>query len=173
MSYAFPPAGALGRTPEELLSAAHVFYDAQITPMLNGVCPHCAATVDHTVTGCEDHERDPEGLCPTCDTRFAAWTTHECRRCGYSRTFVPWFKLLTEPAVVAFYHEHGGFDRCIPFIELTDENAPFVRDITQTFLSADPVRVRVEMPLGDARLTVVVDGELDIVDIERSVPGRS
>lgn len=32
MSYNFPPAGLRGRTPEEVLDAAHTFYDCKITP---------------------------------------------------------------------------------------------------------------------------------------------
>lgn len=170
LSYGFPPAGVLGRSPDELLAAAHVLYDAKVTPMMNGVCPECAATVDHSLDACEDHEPDDGGLCDACDGRFAVWTVHTCDHCGYTRQFVPWFKLFSEPVVIAFYHEHSDFDRTIPFSKLTQENAPYVRSITQSVVSTDPMRVRVELPLNGAELAVTMDEALEIVDVERSVP---
>lgn len=171
MHYGFPPSGVSGRSPEELLEAGHVLYDAKVTPMLNGVCPECAAAVDHAFVVCEDHDPGADGLCPACDARFAVWTAAECQRCGYTRQFAPWFQLLSEPAVIAFYHEHSDFDRTIPFSKLTWENAPYIRSITQSVLSTDPLRVRVDMPLEAAELRVTMDEAFEIVELERVEPG--
>lgn len=170
MRYHFPPAGVIGRTPEELLAAAHVLYDAKITPMMNGVCPECAGTIDNSLDFCDDHRPADNGLCDTCDGRFAIWTIHECERCGYTRQFVPWFKLLAEPAVISFYHEHTDFDRTIPFSKLTWRNAPYVRSITQSVVSTDPLRIQVEIPFESAELRATMDESLEVLDIERSVP---
>lgn len=170
MHYVFPPAGVIGRTPAELLSAAHVLYDAKITPMLNGVCPECAGTVDHSLDWCSDHRLVDDDLCASCDGRFAIWTTHECDRCGYARQFVPWFKLLAEPAVIAFYHEESDFDRTIPFNKLTWRNAPYVRSISQSVVSTDPIRIEVRIPLENAGLRATMDEDLALVEIERFEP---
>lgn len=169
MSYGFPPAGVLGRSPDELLEAAHVLYDSKMTAMLKGVCPECAGTVDHTLLPCEDHERATDGLCDACDSRFAVWTTHTCEECGYERVFVPWFKLLTEPAVIAFLYDHSDFDRSIPFSKLTWKNAPYIRSITQSVVSTEPLRIRVSFPIEDAHLAVEIDEKLEILALERSV----
>jgi hypothetical protein len=168
MHYVFPPAGVLGRTPEELLSAAHVLYDAKITPMLNGVCPECAGIIDQSLDYCDEHRQTDGELCETCDGRFAVWTIHECEHCGYTRQFIPWFKLLSEPAVISFYYEQTDFDQSIPFSKLTWENAPYIRSITQSVVSTDPLLIQVEIPVEGAELRATMDENLELVDIERS-----
>jgi hypothetical protein len=167
LRYAFPPAGVVDRTPAELLEAAHVLYDAKITPMLNGVCPECAATVDHSLDVCDEHRLADDGVCETCNGRFRVWTTHECCRCGYTRQFVPWFKLLSEPAVISFYYEQTDIVRPIPFNKLSFRNAPDVRSINQSVVSTDPIRIQVEIPLESAVLRATIDENLELVDIER------
>lgn len=169
MRYAFPPAGVFGRSPEELLEAAHVLYDSKIMPMLNGVCPECAGTVDHTLDYCADHRPDDDGICPACDGRFAVWTIHECDRCAYARQFVPWFKLLSEPPVIAFYHEHTDFDQSVPFSKLTARNAAYIESITQTIVSTDPLRILVEIPFENAELRATMDEDLELLDVEQLV----
>jgi hypothetical protein len=166
--YAFPPAGVVGRTPEELLAAAQALYDAKITPMLNGVCPECAGTVVHSLDICEAHALAENEVCDACGGRFTVWTTHECERCGYARRFVPWFKLLLEPAVISFYYEQSDFDRSIPFNKLVWRNAPYIRSITQSIVSTNPVEICVEIPLGTARLQATMDENLDLVDIQQT-----
>lgn len=167
ISYDFPPAGLVDRSPAEILEAAHVLYDSKITPMMAGVCPECAATVEHSFSLCDSHEIGQDGLCNACDTRFSVWVEFVCDRCEYRRLSQPWFKLLTEPAVIAFYHEHSDFDRTVPFSKLTWENAPYIRSISQTVVSQDPVRIRVDIPLAGAELRVTVDEDLEVRSITR------
>lgn len=166
MSYGFPPAGLLGRSAAEVLEAAHVFYDSKITPMMAGVCPECAGTVDHSFRVCGRHEPGEDGLCAECDTRFSVWVEYTCDFCAYQRSSPPWFKLLTDPAVIAFYHEHSDFDQSVPFSKLTWENAPYVRSITQTVVSREPLRIRVDIPLEAAELRVTVDSDLEVVSLD-------
>ena len=171
MSYGYPPAGLVGRSPGEILESAHVFYDSKITPMMAGVCPECAATVEHSFEICDRHEIDEGGLCAECDTRFSVWVEYACDLCGYRRLSPTWFKTLTEPAVIAFYREHSDFERSVPFSKLTWENAPYVRSISQSVVSEDPLRIRVDMPLETAELSVTVDDDLEIVELEKTEPG--
>lgn len=167
LHYGFPPSGLENRSPDELLEAAHVLYDSKITPMMNGVCPECASTVSHSFDICEEHRAD-DGLCAACGTRFEVWTEYRCEHCDYRRRCPVWFEVLVEPPVVAFCHEQGDLDESIPFSKLTWRNAPYVRDISTTVLDEDPLLFRVDIPIEDARLSVKLDGSLDILSVSRS-----
>lgn len=180
MSYGFPPAGFRGRSPEAVVDAAHVLYDAKITPMMNGVCPECAGSVETSLDICPDHDADGhskgdadghgEGeLCETCETRFEVWTRYTCQNCRYARTAMVWFELLLYPAVVAFYHEHLGLEKPVPFNKLTHENARFFRAIDEEVIARDPPRIRVTVDGGDATLRVTVDERLEIIDIQTTL----
>jgi hypothetical protein len=167
MSYGFPPAGLKGRSPEQALEAAHVFYDSMITPMMDGVCPECAATVSHSFEICDDHALGEDGICVTCGTRFEVWVEYVCDRCQYSRSAPVWFEVLTEPEVIAFYHEQGGLEESVPFSKHTWENAPYVRNIDTTVVDEDPLRFEVSIPLGHVELRVTLDDDLQMVETER------
>jgi len=167
MYYGFPPAGLAGRSREEAVDAAHVLYDSKIAPMMKGVCPECAGQVDLSFDVCADHDPDEAGLCPTCGTRFEAWSVYECRHCKYSRRSAVWFAALNHPAVVAFYHDHG-LEETIPFRKLTDDNAALVRDVEVDVLATDAHRFRVTIPVADERLAVVLDDALDVESVERT-----
>ena len=173
MSYGFPPAGFRGRSPEEILDAAHVLYDAKITPMMNGVCPECAGGVETSLKICPDHDADDNGegsgesgLCETCETRFETWTRYACPNCQYARTAMVWFELLLYPAVVAFYHEHLGLEKPVPFDKLTHENARFFRAIDEEVIAREPPRVRVTVDGGDAVLQVTVNERLEVINMK-------
>ncbi|WP_255150757.1 winged helix-turn-helix domain-containing protein [Halorarius halobius] len=170
MSYGVPPAGLVGRSPSAVLESAHVLYDSKITPMMNGVCPECAATVDHSIRICDSHSVGEDGLCSSCDTRFSVWVDYACELCAYRRSSPPWFSLLTEASVIAFYHEHSDFDRSVPFSKLTRRNAPYVRSISQSVVSREPLRIRIEFPLETAVLRVTIDETLEIRSVERVDP---
>jgi hypothetical protein len=171
MRYAFPPAGVFGRTPEDLLAAAHALSGANATLLINGVCPECAATVDHSLAVCEEHRPAGDGVCDVCGGRFVGWTVHECEHCGYSRQFAPWFRLLSDPAVVTSCHEQTACDRKTPFGTLTEWPSPSIGSITQSVVSTDPVRIRIEIPLESAELRATMDENLELVDVERSRRG--
>lgn len=167
LSYGFPPSGVVGRSPDELFEVAQILYDAKVTPMLQGVCPECAARVNQSLTLCEDHHIADDGICHSCQSRFPGWVACSCDLCGYTRQFAPWFKLLTEPAVIAFYHDHTDFDLRIPFNKFTWENAPYINAISQIVDSTDPFRLRFEISVAEAELIVMMDEALEIVGITR------
>lgn len=167
MEYAFPPAGLEDRPREAVVDAAHVLYDSKIAPMMKGVCPECAGHVDLEFEVCEDHERDESGLCGACGTRFEVWSIYECRHCRYGRKSAMWFAALNHPAVIAFFNDHG-LTETIPFRKLTWDNARFVRNIAETVVETDPYRFRVTIPVGGDQLTVDVDEQLEVLDVEQS-----
>lgn len=165
MSYDFPPAGLDNRTPEEVLRAAHTYYDSRITPMMDGVCPECAGTTTLSIDICEYHEEEEGRICKHCHSTNRIWAEYVCEHCGYTRRCLIWFKLMTHPAVISFYHEHGDIQESIPFRKLTEENPPYIGNITETIVSEDPLRIRVTIPIADQKLYVTVDDALNVVDV--------
>lgn len=166
LRYEVPPAALRGRTPEEVLAAAHVLYDAKLTALLEGVCPECGAVADRSIDVCPDHDASEDDACEACGSRHEVWIDAVCRNCRYARRFVAWFAVATTPAVVSFLHDHGApWDR-VPFAKLTWENAHYVDAITESVASTDPLRVRVTVDL-DATLEVVFDEALAVVDVSR------
>lgn len=167
LRYGFPPSGLAGRSPEAVLEAAHVLYDSKIAPTMAGVCPECAGRVDHSLDVCGDLELAEDGLCYACDTRFSVWTEYACSRCRYRRT-TPWFELLTDPAVIACYNEHTDFGQTVPFSTHTWENVPYIRCISQSVRSGEPLRVTIVVELEPAEREVVLDENLAVVEVDRT-----
>jgi hypothetical protein len=166
LRYEVPPAALRGRTPAEVLSAAHVLYDAKLTAFLEGVCPECGAVADRSMDVCPDHDVSGDGSCAACGSRHEVWVDAVCRNCRYARRFVAWFAVATTPAVVSFFHEHGAPWNRVPFAKLTWENAHYVDAISESLDSTDPLRVRVTIDLEDT-LEVVIDEDLAVVDVSR------
>ncbi|WP_440990499.1 DUF7351 domain-containing protein [Haloarchaeobius baliensis] len=85
---------------------------------------------------------------------------YECGRCGeIVLTTVP-EALVHEPAVVAFYHEHGLDIGATPSWRLPWLTA------TPAVVSEDPMRVSVTVTVGDDALSLVVDEALDVVAVD-------
>ncbi len=166
MSYAFPPAGLADRTAEEVIKAAHTYYDAKIVPMMAGVCPECAGQTAVEIDICDDHRATLDSLCPECDSRYKVWSEYYCTGCDYRRRSALWFKLMNHSTVIAFFHEFGDLDEFIPLRKLTAENARFITDITETVVSDDPLRIRVDIPFEGHTLQVTVDEALNVVGVD-------
>jgi DNA-binding transcriptional ArsR family regulator len=150
--YPFPPGGLVDRTDEEIATA----FDERVRHLhclaADGVCPECAGRM-HTeiVRGgecCLDVSLRAEHVCERCRTEF-------CSPVG--------LVLLDESTVTAFDESHG--------IDLSDRSywtLPWcVDDEYATVRSADPWRVEVRIPLAEERLSVVLDGDLEVRDTDR------
>lgn len=72
---------------------------------------------------------------------------------------------MTHPAVISFYHEHGDIQETIPFRKLSEENAPYIRSISETVVSDDPLRIRVTIPIRDQKRHVTIDETLNVVGV--------
>lgn len=169
LRYELPPASLQNRTPDEVLATAHRLYDSKITAMMEGVCSECGGITRFSFDICPDHELDDDDLCSTCQTRHQVWVEATCRNCRYTRQFVLWFAVVTNPAVVAFYDKHGvPWDR-VPFAKLTWENSPYVADIAEDVLSEDPLRVRVTIQLAGSEIHTTIDDNLNIIDKQTEV----
>ncbi|WP_247730897.1 DUF7351 domain-containing protein [Halovivax limisalsi] len=166
MNYEFPPSGLAGRSPAELVDIAHLHYDSKIIPMLNGICPECAAQVEATFEVCSDHERDA-GLCSTCDRRDEAWAVLSCDHCEYERLSVVWSCAFYHPSVVTFLCDHG-VDDLFSFRELLWEDPRIVGNVRTELLGRDPYRFRVVLAMDDERLAVELTDDLEIDAVDRS-----
>ncbi|AUV82152.1 transcriptional regulator [Salinigranum rubrum] len=148
VSYPFPSGGLDDRTTEEVMDAFHHYVRHHYCLAADGVCPECTGETETAVARAGD------------DTDLDVAVRYTCRRCGYRLRSPVGVALLDDADVLTFHAEHGvdlgterfwTFDWCV-----SDERT--------TVLSADPLRVRVDIPCGDDELRVVVDDELSTVD---------
>jgi hypothetical protein len=152
--YAFPPGGLRDRSTTEIEAA----FDQRVRHLhclaADGVCPECGGRIDTAVV--PDTE-DKLGL----DVRV----DHTCVQCQHTISSPVGLSLLDDSRVVAFYAEHG--------VELNTCKHWTLRwcvtDETTTF-EADPTRVTVTIPLNADALTVTLDGDLQVIDVERCCP---
>lgn len=104
--------------------------------------------LDHQGTTADDVEQVVvEFACQDCGTTF--WTAASAT-------------VLTHPAVVSFYHDHGVNVHDRGYLEL-----PFVDGTNGVVESTDSVRVRVDVTHDDDELHVWIDDTAEVVDEER------
>jgi hypothetical protein len=108
----FPPAGLVGRGPDELARALDRWTRSRSLLAFEGVCPSCAS---ETTAGVE--EADGE-----------TFVDRVCDHCGYVSRAPLWALVAHHPDVSAFFHEHGVEVRTRPFWELAA--LPVERDRT-------------------------------------------
>ena len=150
------PPSAVGEDRESLLSRLDQYNRHLYLAAARGVCPICANELSLEFKPGE--ELYPEGT-----ERHEVFVSRHCENCGRTQHLPVGMALLYEPAVVAFYHDHGRDLTAIPHWELewalTDE--------TLTVRSADPWEFALRIPCGDETLEVVVDDELTVVETTR------
>ena len=150
VNYGFPPGALDDRTPSEFLDAFHHHVRHHYCLAADGVCPECMGRMRTTM--------DTDTSVPDWDVAV----THECDRCGNRITSTVGLNLLDAAEVLTFHSE-----RCL---DLTTEhfwhNDWCVSDERTTVLSADPVRVRLDLPCGDDTLAVTVDETLSLLETE-------
>lgn len=87
---------------------------------------------------------------------------YDCRRCGATATSAMSLAFLDHPAVVSFYHDNG-----------IDVRAQSVWDFTafdtdsERIRTRDPLRASVTYGIDADELTLVVDADLEVVEVER------
>ncbi|WP_313695841.1 DUF7351 domain-containing protein [Halorarum halobium] len=107
----------------------------------HGICSECQGYVDGTV---EPHPRHVDryhyhGRCERCEFRHGQWIG------GY---------LISHPDVVSFYRDHDVDVRSVPHWTLE-----FCDPGSETVVSTDPLRLRVEITHEDTTFDVTVDGD--------------
>jgi len=162
----FPPSGLRDRTPSEISDADWIWSAHRRASVMDGVCPECAGNMPITsITICDDHQPDWEEYqyCENCESIFRMIVSHVCEQCKY-RWSMPISNYLTiEPAVSAFYYDHG-----IEFDLATPEQFGLLLDVEKEQLSEDPLRIRLTIPLEGDELGLTFDDQMDVVSMERT-----
>jgi len=154
-----PPAGVTGRTPEAAARAALQYVYLRVQATVEGVCPECAGTVSGSLTVCEDHDAS-DGLCPACDSRYAAWPRRTCDNCKFSTIYPVWFRALSHPEVAALCRRH----EVDPGPALSWETWAALTPVGTRVAATDPLAVEVTLSLGDESVTATLDRSMDVVD---------
>lgn len=153
-----PPAGVHGRTPAEILHAAEIWTVSKTHALARGVCPRCSASVERSVHVCEDH--DPtDGRCDRCGQEFGVTRTVRCTNCIFEEESIFTKHLLADTDLMAFMIEHG--------IDPLSPNAFHVVALDETIVSTDPFEARFTFTADGDTLTLTVDDEFSVVDVDR------
>lgn len=160
-----PPAGVRDRSPAELFHAAEVWTVAEAQTAARGVCPRCAAAVDHAVKVCDDHD-DADGRCDRCDQEFRVTVRVDCSNCIFGEESVFTKFLLADEHLMQFMIAHG-----------VDPLAPetfHIAALEETTVSEDPFELRVRFAVDGDALTLTVDEELTVQEAtQKRVAGVS
>jgi DNA-binding transcriptional ArsR family regulator len=154
-NYPFPPGGLNDRTDDEIMDAFNQRVRHLHCLASDGVCPECNGRMETTVS------RDTEEVLGT-----KVRVDHECKQCHHRLHSTAGLSLLDQSQVVTFYSDHG-IDLCTkPFWAL-----PWcVDDGNTTVRSEEPWRIHVSISLDDDVLDVTLDGDMTVVEIERTRP---
>ncbi len=166
--YPFPPAGLRNRDAEEVLEAAWTWANLEILALASGLCPRCSATVGWETELCEDHDAD-EGLCGTCDGRYALTARVTCTNCILETGGEPVVGLVAETELLALLTGHG----LNPVSPVSVHRVEAIHgDYEETVLSREPLRVRYTFAVGNERVSLTVDDDLSVVGSRRHSGGK-
>lgn len=147
---AVPPSAAEDRSISELTTYVNAEVQRDLERGLDGVCPTCRGPM--AVSGRERHEYD----------RIHAKLS--CEACWLTMQFPIAAAVVRHPAVVGLFHDHGVDVRTRPLLSL-----PFVRDSDSVTVTADePFRARVDVTLGEDSVSLTLDGDLNVLEVEES-----
>ena len=161
----FPPSGLRGRTPNEINEADRVWGTHRRASVMDGVCPECAGRMPvGSIQICKDHQPDWKEyqFCEACGSIFWMLVSHVCEGCKYRWRMPTLFYPTRQPAVIAFYHEHG-----IEFDLATYEHRARLLDFEEELLSEEPLRIRISIPSDDEALRLTYDERMEVVDVDR------
>lgn len=166
-----PAAGLVNRTPDEIYRKGDIWIENRRNSAINGVCPECSGRMPvERIRICEDHDYKPsqtnkEEACDVCGSMFWGMVYHVCEVCKYTWKDSTVYYPPNEPAVIAFYYEHG--------IELDTEihekrRHLFELEDNQEVISDDPLRIRISIRLEGDELHLTYDEGMRVADVSRS-----
>lgn len=165
----FPATALKNRTPEELF-AAGMFRLHQISQMkAGGLCPRCSGVVESLLDVCEDHETPDGEPCPSCGSHRQFLVRWVCTVCKYRGSSSPAGVARFHPAVIGFFHDHG-IDAGVTSEDFEDAKLMLstLRGHDQELISTDPIRIRVTIRHDDAEISLTLDEDLDVIDIQET-----
>ncbi|MFB6108240.1 MAG: winged helix-turn-helix domain-containing protein [Haloplanus sp.] len=154
--YFLPPSSLGERSTEGVLRAANERIQREIASMSKGVCPWCCGRMSARVLAAD--EDMPHRDNPAIEHRVL----HACETCDGAIYTRLGGLVVSHPAVVSFFHDHGTdvFERHI-------WRLPFAAsDERTTVVSTDPWRAEVVAPCDGDELVVRLDDGPSVVDTE-------
>lgn len=168
----FNPAGLVNRSVGEVFVAGTIEYVHGVKLLIRGVCPECSGRIDESLQICESHDAQSGELCPECGTSMrGGWNearvNYICSVCKHSGSYPAWAAVFDHPEVVSFYYDQGvsmtfGLDDPTECGRLWDH---FKKE--QSLISTEPIRIRVTASCNGNELHLTLDGDLEVVQIER------
>jgi DNA-binding transcriptional ArsR family regulator len=155
-----PPAGVRDRDADELLGAAWTWGNLEVLSLASGVCPRCAGTVEWETNVCESHDAG-DGLCPSCEGRYAAGVTAACTNCILLTGGDPVVALAANTDLLALLvrNGHNPVDPdAIHRVEAVHG------EYEETVHATDPFRATYTFTLDGDSLALTVDGDLAVVE---------
>lgn len=161
-TYPLPPAGLDERTTEGILRASMHRMHHELLAMAEGICPLCSGVVERELRVCEDHG-DGEDVCSRCKRRHALHVDHYCTSCIRVDENIPLgLHLIRDPQIMAFI---GAHDINPVFPDWEDLSVHY--DYGEEVRTYEPFEGILTYHAEDDALVVTVDGDLDVVDVER------
>lgn len=159
--FGVPPGVFEGYDVEEFPAVAERYGRTLIRQAGNGFCPYCEGRVRPTV----ERAHDPDPLSPDVPDHLenVPAVDYTCDRCGETLTADLGFTLLWHPAVVSFYYDHD-----VDVREASIWRFGALSNDRSRITDRDPFRATVSYPAGDEELTLTVDDELNVLDVERT-----
>lgn len=163
-SNGIPPGAAESRSMETVLSMAVRKFFGALLLAIDEVCPSCYGTMSTEIRDLDmgdiwDDETLSTSLAGETLWQYAA----TCEACGEQFNTPAGGVVLMHPAVVSFFWDYG--------LDLTTEYPwlfEFIGDPgTSTLVSEDPFRLRVEVELDGDHCRLTIDGDGQVVDVER------
>lgn len=158
-----PPVGLKNRTPQEFVQQGKTWQRHQRHAFIEKTCPDCSGTITTTILVCDDHVSHDRTVCAHCDRVHEIVASFVCDVCKSSMRTGVWNTILTDVAVIAFFHEHGLDTKAFE-----DELAYGVlyEAIERVAVhSEEPLEIMVTVELDGDRLDVTLDDEAHVIDV--------
>lgn len=148
----FPPGGVEGKTNTAILQTFDRRMRSFIELSTSGICPWCFGSMEQELNFKDDaisrHQVTGHFL------------NYTCKRCGGHCLTTIGEGLLTYPAIVSLFYNHGYDITEIPLWELDF----CMDDRMVTVISDDPVRMTIDIELDGDGLQLTVDEQLSVLD---------
>lgn len=159
----FPPAGLANRSPEQILDASILHMITRTEALMAGVCPDCGGPVEGTLHVCEDHDPDG-GVCEACGRGFLGVIWWRCDVCKLGFGAPSWAAAVQHPTVRSLLAEEGIDYRDDPWRAV---HVGYERGWAETAISTDPLRIRIDVAVGEETTELVLDGSGSVVEARR------
>jgi predicted RNA-binding Zn-ribbon protein involved in translation (DUF1610 family) len=145
----FPPAGLAERTSTEFAAAFDEWIRSRFHLAMDGICPNCATAMTTTINTGTDGDIS---------------TTHQCENCKYQARAPLFGHIIRHPAVISFYYDRGIDIISATYWELQD----YAREFEEVVVTEDPWTARVIIEADGDQLTLTLDDQLIVVDVDLS-----